>query len=403
MKRIHIPRTPKTLRPQMATLLLVLIFSCIAADASAQSRKGYALWCSEAKTMYFIQADNEPATYRNHNVTGAWEINDKNLRNGVAAPAWIVPQTASGQTTLPQELTTVVIEPNFRFVTPSGCYSWFHGCTSLKTVTGLAYLNTSRVGYMNKMFYGCTNLETLDFTGVDMEPVVNTTMMFYGCSKLSTIHADGAWTNPYSAFMFTGCEKLEGYDPGKVDGAMANGTDGYFNTDSHIYALSLDNYHKICFVRSSEVIGVGDTYNGMTVEEAIPYDQFMVDPDGSYMWSWSGNRVVREMVVEPSFRNVHLPTLEQFFKGLEITSIDGLEYLNTSGVTSMRAMFEGCTGLTAIDVRQLDMGNVTDVSRMFNGCSNVGSINLSGFAMSKVANMEYLFAGCGKLTSIDLS
>ena len=417
MKRNQTPRTLKTLKTlkslntQISTLLLTLFFSCIAAGASAQSRKGYALWCLDAKTMYFIQADNQPTTYHNYTVTSAWEINDKNLRNGTAAPAWIVPQTVSGQTTLPQELTTVVIEPNFRFVTPSGCYSWFHGCTKLKTVTGLVYLNTSRAGYMNKMFYGCTELESIDFTGVDMEPVINTTMMFYGCSKLKTIHADGAWTNPYSAYMFTGCEQLEGYDPQKVDGTMANGENGYFNSDSHIYALCLDGVGSandyLYFIRTSENIAINDEYDGKLVNTVYGYDDFKeVNPDGSWTWAWNGNTWIRHVVFEPSFRNVHLPTLEGFLKGYtngSIIDVDGLEYLNTSEVTSMRSMFEGCVDLTSLDVSSLDMSGVQDIGRMFKGCSNITSINLSGVNTSNVTDMEYLFAGCSKLQSLDLS
>ena len=391
--------------------MLLLFVLCSATHVSAQSRKGYALWCYETKTLYFVQADTPPDTYNGITVTKEWEINDTNLRNGVAAPAWIQSFTSSETSRVPENLTTVVIENNFRFVTPAGFYSWFHGCSNLTTVRGLANLNTSRAGYMNKMFYGCTSLETLDFTGVDMKPVINTTMMFYGCSALKTIYADEAWTPPYSAYMFTDCAQLEGYNPSQVDGSMANGENGYFNSDSHIYALCLhgqgsdDGY--LYFVRTPETISKDQYYDGRLVDDVCAFADFENPSHGG--WDWSGNTLLRHVVIEPSFRNVRLTTLEGFFKGKGtqygrgFTDIDGLEYLNTSEVTSMRSMFEDNPYLSFIDVSSLDMSHVQDMGRMFKGCSNITSLNLSGVNTSNATNMEYLFAGCAKLESLDLS
>lgn len=396
-----------------AALVLTLILSFSACDISAKARRGYALWCSTNTTLYFVQADTKPDSYDQNTVDYAWEITDENLSYGVAAPAWIrtTPNSAAGMIKVPQQVTTVVVDPGFRTVVPAGFYSWFHGCVNLTTVRGLCYLNTSRAGYMNKMFYGCTSLETIDFTGVDMKPVINTTMMFYGCNSLRTIHADEAWTPPVSAYMFTGCEQLPGYNSSKVDASMANGDDGYFNTDSNIYALCLkgvggaDDY--LYFVRTPETIAVNNEYDGKLVKAVYAYDNFKVaNPDDDLTWAWSGNTLIRHVVFEPSFSNVHLTTLEGFLRGdpnNSITDVDGLEYLNTSEVTSMRSMFEGCVELTSLDVSSLDMSGVQDMGCMFKGCSNVTTINLSGVNTSNVTNMENLFAGCSNLQSLDLS
>ena len=396
-----------------AALVLTLILSFSVSDISAKARRGYALWCNANTTLYFVQADTQPNSYDQNTIDYAWEITDENLSNGVAAPVWIrtTPNSAVGTIKVPQQVTTVVIDHSFRFVVPAGFYSWFHGCVNLTTVRGLCYLNTSRAGYMNKMFYGCTSLETIDFTGVNMKPIINTTMMFYGCNSLHNINADEAWTPPYSAYMFTGCEQLPHYDSSKVDASMANGDDGYFNTESNIYALCLNGVSSddqyLYFVRTPETIDVNNEYDGRRVNTVYAYDDFKVVHSGDdWTWAWSGNTLIRHVVFEPSFRNVHLPTLEGFLQGdpnNSITDIDGLEYLNTSGVTSMRSMFEGCVELTSLDVSSLDMSGIQDMGRMFYGCSNVTSINLSGINTSNVTDMEYLFTGCSKLQSLDLS
>ncbi len=408
MRRYQIQKT--------AALLLTIILACNVTGMSAQARRGFALWSKEAKTLFFVQADTQPYTYDDVNIDYAWEITDENLSNGVSAPAWIkyTPASAVGNVSVPTQVTTVIIDKSFRFVAPAGFYSWFHGCTNLKTVKGLCYLNTSRAGYMNKMFYGCSSLETIDFTGVDMKPIINTTMMFYGCSSLHTIYADEAWSQPYSAYMFTGCGQLPGFESSKVDGSMANGENGYFNGSSNIYALSLngvgsgDDY--LYFVRTPETIEVNDTYDGKHVNDVYDYSKFKGAPSNtSNTWGWSGNTLIKHVVIQPSFRNVHLTTLEGIFKGhgtqygRGITDIDGLEYLNTSEVTSMRSMFEDCAYLPFIDVSSIDMSGVQDMGCMFKGCSSVTSINLSGISTSNVTNMEYLFAGCNHLPAIDLS
>ena len=391
--------------------LLTAVLLCSALSISAQARRGYALWCPSASTLYFVQSDAELYEYNGQQVSLSWEINDKNLSNGAAAPAWIKYTDTQGNHVVRDAVTRVVIEPGFRYVAPSGCYSWFHGCSNLASVEGLVYLNTSRVGYMNKMFYGCTSLQSLDFVGVDMQPVVNTTMMFYGCSSLQTIHADVAWTPAYSAAMFTGCTQLTGYDAAKVDATMATGTNGYFNGENYIYALQLNGgtYTELRFLRSSHEIAAGDTYNGVEVQSVTAVNTLQI-ADPNWPWPWSGNATITQVVIEPSFRTVPLTTLEKWFYRYDpynnpdvLTSVDGLEYLNTSLVTSMRSMFEGRTGFGSIDVSKLDMSHVEDVSRMFAGCTRLTTVNFGSQALASATTMEAMFSGCVHLSTIDLS
>ena len=49
----------------------------------------------------------------------------------------------------------------------------------------------------------------------------------------------------------------------------------------------------------------------------------------------------------------------------KITSITGLEYINTSNVTDMSYMFNGLSSLTELDVSNFDTSNVTDMEWMF--------------------------------------
>ena len=81
----------------------------------------------------------------------------------------------------------------------------------------------------------------------------------------------------------------------------------------------------------------------------------------------------------------------------EISNID------TSNVTDMRSMFNGCTYLTSLDLSNFNTSNVTDMNSMFNGCQNLTSLILSNFDTSNVRDMNSMFYNCKNLTSLDLS
>ena len=73
---------------------------------------------------------------------------------------------------------------------------------------------------------------------------------------------------------------------------------------------------------------------------------------------------------------------------------------NTSNVTDMSCMFDGCIGLTLLDLSGWNTSNVTDMSYMFNSCSGLTSLDLSGWNTSKVTRMNSMFSGCSKLKTI---
>ena len=92
-----------------------------------------------------------------------------------------------------------------------------------------------------------------------------------------------------------------------------------------------------------------------------------------------------------------------FYNFTKLVSIDGLEYLDTSNVTSMLAMFCNCRSLTTLDLSNFDTSKVTDMAEMFGACSSLTTLDLSNFDTSKVTDMSHMFFGCSSLTNLDLS
>ena len=89
----------------------------------------------------------------------------------------------------------------------------FYGCTNLETLDASNW-NTSSLASTWNMFYNCSNLRTIDFGALDTSNVTKTTCMFMKDSKLSKIYVSD---NPdfskatRSDGMFDNCRSLKGY------------------------------------------------------------------------------------------------------------------------------------------------------------------------------------------------
>ncbi|WP_166667246.1 BspA family leucine-rich repeat surface protein [Companilactobacillus nuruki] len=92
------------------------------------------------------------------------------------------------------------------------------------------------------------------------------------------------------------------------------------------------------------------------------------------------------------------------FNGLEeVTSIDGMNNLDTSKVANMRGMFADMSNLSNLNLDNFDTSSATGMEDMFNGDRSLKSLNLDVFNTSKVTDMSGMFAGMSSLKSLDLS
>jgi len=95
--------------------------------------------------------------------------------------------------------------------------------------------------------------------------------------------------------------------------------------------------------------------------------------------------------------------MEGMFRGCEaLTSVDVSKF-NTSAVTDMSGMFYGCRALTSIDVSKFNTSNVTDMYCMFYNCQKLSKIDVGNFDTGKVTNMMSMFNDCLSLTKLDIS
>lgn len=103
------------------------------------------------------------------------------------------------------------------------------------------------------------------------------------------------------------------------------------------------------------------------------------------------------------------------FDTSNVTTATGA-FLNCSGLTLLdvsnfnaskfiytTAMFKNCSSLLSVDVSGWDTGNMNNMSDMFNGCKSLTELDVSGWNTSKVTGMGYAFYNCNSLTTLDVS
>lgn len=119
---------------------------------------------------------------------------------------------------------------------------------------------------------------------------------------------------------------------------------------------------------------------------------------------YNSSKSIEIVSFDASFTNYKPTSTQYWFHDMSnLTSIQNIEYLNTSNLVNMAYMFCGCNSLTSLDLRSFDISNVTNMQYMFGECSSLTSLNLSNFSIADGTWLSGMFYGCSSLTSLDLS
>ena len=97
------------------------------------------------------------------------------------------------------------------------------------------------------------------------------------------------------------------------------------------------------------------------------------------------------------------PTSISFCNKENIKTITKLTGLDTSNVTDMNNMFNGCSSLTTLDLSSINTSKVTTMQEMFSGCTSLTSLNLSDLNMKKLQYVAHMFYDCSSLKDVFIS
>ena len=429
----------KLLHPIARLLLAILMCLPICGShAFAQEAESYAVFDEATNTLTFKHDTNKPA--------GAFALNE-----GDNAPGWYKPNNDGSNANI---IKKVVFDASFANARPTNCHLWFYGCKNLTTIEGIEYLNTENVTSMSLMFSGCSALTTLNLSNFDTQSVTNMTgmfsdcralttldvsnfntqnvtdmsFMFFNCSAITTLDVskfetknvtnmswmfsyDTALTTIYASDkfvttackedrnMFTSCDNLVGavsYDENKVGKEMANYTTGYFTykAPTETYAVFDEATNTLTFKHDTK-----KPYGAFALNEGdnAP-DWYKPDEDGF------NTNIIKKVVFDASFANARPTNCHLWFYGCKnLTTIEGIEYLNTENVTSMSLMFSGCSALTTLNLSNFDTQSVTNMTGMFSDCRALTTLDVSNFNTQNVTDMSFMFFNCSAITTLDVS
>ena len=240
-------------------------------------------------------------------------------------------------------IKNIVFDESFKTYAPTLLSGFFYGCETLETISGLEYLNTANVEFMDYMFNGCSALKSLDLTNFNTAKVTNMGNMFNGCSALTSLDLTNFNTAnvEFMGNMFNGCSALTSLDLTNFNTAKVTNMSNMFKGCSALTSLDLTNFN------TAKVTEMGNMFNGCSA-----------------------------------------------LKSLDLTNF------NTAKVTEMGNMFNGCSALTSLDLTNFNTANVKFMDYMFKGCSALTSLDLTNFNTANVTYMNNMFEGCSALTTI---
>ena len=301
-------------------------------------------------------------------------------------------------------LTTLDLS-NFDTQNVTNMSNMFRGCVTLTTLN-VSNFDTKNVTDMSGMFWDCHKLATLDVSNFDTKNVTDMSWMFSFNPALTTIYASDKFVTTACEFddcMFEECANLVGavpYDENKVGKEMANYTTGYF-TDiaskvAESYAVFDEATNTLTFKHdTNKPAGAFALNEGENLPGWYKFD------DNNH--SHNAN-IIKKVIFDASFANARPTSCYNWFYGCtDLTTIEGIEYLNTENVTNMSWMFSECSALTTLDVSNFDTKNVMEMSYMFGSCTKLKTLDVSSFNTQNVTDMNWMFSYCSVLTTLDLS
>lgn len=226
------------------------------------------------------------------------------------------------------------------------------------------------------MFSSCSNLTSVDLSGLDTTITRDMRNMFLGCGKLTTITGlDKISTANVTdmSLMFKDCTSLASVDVSKFNTSKVTRMDGMFQSCTALTSVDVSHFNTANVTNMTGMFSDCPKLTGIDVS---------------------------------GFDTRQVTTMEGMFKNCaSLRSVD-VSNFNTAKVGVMGDMFSGCSSLASLDVSKFNTSNTMMMNGMFYGCSELKSLDLSSFDTSKVRTMAIgnysMFGGCDSLREVKL-
>ena len=223
----------------------------------------------------------------------------------------------------------------------------------------------------NGMFYGLSNITSIDFSNFDGSNLIDIRCMFGNCNSLTMLDLRNFNTSLIEDLdsIFNGCRKLEYLDISS------------FNTSK------VKNMYSM----------FGECYSLKTLDVTHFDTSLVTNMNHMFFYCMS----IKSLNLD-NFNTSNVEIMTGMIEGCnQLTSLD-LSSFNTSKCTRMFAMFKNCISLKSLNLSNFVTNSVTTMRQMFTSCNSLEYLDISSFNTSKVEDMEGMFKDCSSLISLNL-
>ena len=276
--------------------------------------------------------------------------------------------------------------------------SAFDSCAKI-TSLDISCFDGAPITDMMNVFYGCSLLTSLDVSGLDISRVTDFTGVFWGCAKLTSLDLSALDARNITMLdnSFNGCEELTSITfRSKFTCEKVTSMRSTFMKCKKLTTLDISNFH------TSKVTDMTETFNSCELLEEIKF--------GSGFKCTSVQTMERTFAYCKALRSLDTSGWEisnvknmnrTFYYCSSLQSLNLLGFLNAAP-TNITALFAYCSGLKNIDTSPLNTSNVTSFYNLFNNCSSLESFDFAVISSSSVTDMSLMFGDCTSLTYVSL-
>ena len=403
------------------------------------------IWTKDNQTLTFYYGTPVGGTFNGQPATQIWK-DDQVLNNRSNSAAWI--------STVKGTMTNVVFDNSFINAEPTSTRGWFDSCTKLKTIEGMANLNTSKVTDMAYMFYNCLSLKDIDLSYVNTSNVTNMHALFWniGSTELDLSKFNTSKVTDMEG-MFRYSSRLKKLDLSKFNTSSVTKAGSMFGSCSGLKEIKVSSSFTLPKISSKQTdvfynvtnCEILTTSSQMSTVKPVFRDKlgFVENTHGCYVesdkqtaqaiWTagnstltffygrqyykgqkfypngqtvtavWSGTDVTSTSVT--STNNVLNAPWSTTVRN-SVTTVDFHESFNCNAAAPSKCYgwFYNFANLTTVkNIENLKTSNIYDFDRMFAGCVKLRYIEISKLTTPNARYMQSMFRDCHALTSIDCS
>ena len=360
--------------------------------------------------------------------------------------------------------------PNLKIINMANIYApnienfnnMFYGCTNLTTVD-ITNLDTSHATNMINMFGSCSNLTSvIGIENLDTSNCTEITNIFRACNNLPNVHNIVKNFNvsnviaikyPFpvnckdmnldlTGWTFNNLHRIETlfntaitsnntfvnmstWNTSKVENINNPFIGCLYNFDisgwdtSNCYNFSnlfvtnfpLDSINKVLnvfdFSNTKYLVNTFYRHYGITEFDFASFKNLNNSPHDltlSFMFRQCGNLTTVNM---DSLAGKSIHRMERMFSSCyNLTTIQGLENLNTDNLVQCTYLFENCINLsqsTAATFTNLNLSSIEGLQYTFYNCKLLSEINLSNKNLWDCVSLESTFNSCSNLTDINFN